>query len=184
MLLLIGVVFVILLVFGVFVGVLVVSCVGCWLDMFILVLVLLFYVMLLFWVVLMGVLLFLVMLGWLLFFGFEIVGFGYIGMVWVLDIVWYLVLLVLLLGLFFIVVYLWMMWVLMLEVSQMDFVKIVCVKGLVLGVIQCCYVLCNVLLFIVMLVGFQVGQFVGGVVLIEIVFVWFGIGWLMFEVLI
>jgi len=152
-------------------------------DTLITVLALGFYATPIFWVGLMLVLVFSVWLGWLPSFGMGTVGADLHGWAAVADVVPYLVLPSLTLGLFYMAVYARLTRASMLEVADQDFVKTARAKGVPEGRIIRRHVLRNALLPVITFAGIQAGQLIGGSILVETVFAWPGIGRLAFEAL-
>lgn len=183
-LLLTGTAFVISLCLGVLMGALAARRVGRWPDVTITVLALVFYATPLFWVALMSQIVFSLNLGLMPGVGLETIGANYSGVWRMLDIAHHLILPVLTLGLFFTALYARMMRASMLEIASADFVKTARAKGLSAAVISWRHVARNAILPVVTLAGLQAGQLVGGVVLVETVFAWPGIGRLMFDALV
>lgn len=182
-LLLTGTAFVFALVTGIALGAAAARRQGRWADTVITVLALGFYATPIFWVGLMLVLVFSVGLGWLPSFGMGTVGADLHGMALVLDILPYLVLPTLTLGLFFMAVYARLTRASMLEVADQDFVRTARAKGVGEGRILRRHILRNAMLPIITLAGIQAGQLIGGSILVETVFAWPGIGRLAFEAL-
>ncbi len=152
-------------------------------DTVITVLALGFYATPIFWVGLMLVLVFSVWLGWLPSFGMGTVGADLHGFAAVADVVPYLVLPALTLGLFYMAVYARLTRASMLEVADQDFVKTARAKGVPEGRILRRHILRNALLPVITYAGIQAGQLIGGSILVETVFAWPGIGRLAFEAL-
>ena len=152
-------------------------------DTIITILALGFYATPIFWVGLMLVLVFSVWLGWLPSFGMGTVGADLHGIAAMLDVVPYLVLPSLTLGLFYMAVYARLTRASMLEVADQDFVKTARAKGVPEGRILRRHILRNALLPVITFAGIQAGQLIGGSILVETVFAWPGIGRLAFEAL-
>ncbi len=152
-------------------------------DTVITVLALAFYATPIFWVGLMLVLVFSVWLDWLPSFGMGTVGADLHGLAAVWDVVPYLILPSLTLGLFYMAVYARLTRAAMLEVADQDFVKTARAKGVPEGRIVWRHILRNALLPIITYAGIQAGQLIGGSILVETVFAWPGIGRLAFEAL-
>ena len=182
-LLLTGTAFVFAVVAGVALGAAAARRVGRWADSAITVLALGFYATPIFWVGLMLVLVFSVWLNWLPSFGMGTVGADLHGFAAVIDVVPYLVLPSLTLGLFYMAVYARLTRASMLEVADQDFVKTARAKGVPEGRIVRRHVLRNALLPVITFAGVQAGQLIGGSILVETVFAWPGIGRLAFEAL-
>ncbi len=152
-------------------------------DSMITVLALGFYATPIFWVGLMLVLVFSVWLDWLPSFGMGTVGADLHGLAAVLDVVPYLILPSLTLGLFYMAVYARLTRASMLEVADQDFVRTARAKGVGEGRILRRHILRNALLPVITYAGIQAGQLIGGSILVETVFAWPGIGRLAFEAL-
>ena len=71
----------------------------------------------------------------------------------------------------------------MLEVASQDFVRTARAKGVPEGAVQRRHILRNALLPVITIAGIQLGQLVGGSILVETVFAWPGIGRLAFDAL-
>ena len=182
-LLLTGTAFVLAVLLGVTLGALAARRVGRTSDSVITVLALGLYATPLFWVVLMLVLVFSVWLDWLPSFGMNTVGANLSGMAAVLDTSRYLVLPAVTLGLFYMAVYARLTRAAMLEVASQDFVRTARAKGVPEGAVQRRHILRNALLPVITIAGIQLGQLVGGSILVETVFAWPGIGRLAFDAL-
>ncbi len=152
-------------------------------DTLITILALGFYATPIFWVGLMLVLVFSVWLDWLPSFGMGTVGADLHGFAAIWDVVPYLILPSLTLGLFYMAVYARLTRASMLEVADQDFVKTARAKGVPEGRILRRHILRNALLPIITYAGIQAGQLIGGSILVETVFAWPGIGRLAFEAL-
>lgn len=121
-----------------------------------------FVVVLVFWLGILFIQVFLFGFGWVLIVGVDFVS-GFILFV-LMFVVLILVLLV---------------QVLVCVIDQVQvqlFVMVVWVKGVLLLWVFMCFVVCNVVVLILMIVGVLFGEFVGGVVVIEMVFGCIGIG--------
>lgn len=173
--------FVLALVGGIALGLLAAVKVGRLSDSIITVLALLSYATPIYWVGLMLVLVFSVNLGWLPAFGYETIGAGHQGLARVGDIVQHMILPVTTLGLFFMAVYTRLTRASALEVSTADFVKTARAKGQTEWKIVTNHVLRNAILPVITVAGVQVGQLVGGSILVETVFAWPGVGRLIFD---
>lgn len=182
-LLLTGSAFVLALAMGVTLGAAAARRQGRWADSLITLLALGFYATPIFWVGLMLVLVFSVWLNWLPSFGMGTVGADLHGWAAAADIVPYLILPTLTLGLFYVAVYARLTRASMLEVGDQDFVRTARAKGVPEGRILRRHVLRNALLPVITVAGIQAGQLVGGSILVETVFAWPGIGRLAFEAL-
>lgn len=93
-----------------------------------------------------------------------------------MDMIKYLILFSIVLVMVFIVVIVRMICVSMVEVFKEDYVCIVKVKGCSFFRVIFVYILCNVLIFVMIIVGLMLVGFLGGSMIIEMVFLWFGIG--------
>ena len=154
---------------------------GSWADSVITILALGFYATPIFWVGLMLVLVFSVWLDWLPSFGMGTIGADLHGLAAILDVVPYLILPSLTLGLFYMAVYARLTRASMLEVADQDFVRTARAKGVGEGRILRRHILRNALLPVITYAGIQAGQLIGGSILVETVFAWPGIGRLAFE---
>ncbi|WP_306049341.1 ABC transporter permease [Oceaniradius stylonematis] len=132
---------------------------------------------------LMLILVFSVFLGWFPAFGSETIGadYGFIGQV--ADRLRYLVLPAVTLSLLYAATYTRLTRTAMLDVLQMDYVKLARAKGLPPFRIVGAHVLRNALLPVITIAGMQAGHLVGGAVVVETVFAWPGIGRLAFDAL-
>ena len=182
-LLLTGTAFAFAVVVGVALGSAAARRVGRLTDTVITVLALGFYATPIFWVGLMLVLVFSVWLGWLPSFGMGTVGADLHGFAAAADVLPYLVLPSLTLGLCYVAVYARLTRASMLEVADQDFVKTARAKGVPEGRILRRHILRNALLPVITYAGIQAGQLIGGSILVETVFAWPGIGRLAFEAL-
>ena len=174
--------FIVALGIGVGLGVLAATRVGTWADSLITVAALGFYATPLFWVGLMAILLFSVNLGWLPAFGMQTPVAMPVGDR-IVDVARHMVLPVLTLALFFVAIYARLTRASMLEVQDMDFVRTARAKGLAPARILRAHTLRNAILPVITFAGIQVGQLVGGSIVVETVFAWPGIGRLAFEAL-
>ena len=137
----------------------------------------------LFWVGLMFILLFSIELGWLPTSGMTNIAAFYTGWRKVADVARHLVLPALTLSLFYMALYVRLMRSSMLEQSGMDYVVTARSKGLTERAITWRHVLRNACLPMVTMSGVQVGNLLGGSVVVETVFGWPGIGLLAFRAL-
>jgi peptide/nickel transport system permease protein len=155
---------------------------GSWKDSLITSVAMVFYATPVFWVGLLLILLFSVSLGWLPPFGMS----GFIrktGWPGALDVARHLIMPVLSLALFYLAVYVRVARAATVEVLGRDFIRAARAKGLSQSGVVRGHVLRNAVLPIVTLAGLQVGQVLGGAVVIESVFAWPGIGRLAFDAL-
>jgi peptide/nickel transport system permease protein len=140
-----------------------------------------FYSTPVFWAGLMLIILFCITLGWLPSGGFESAGAGLTGFSRAQDIARHLILPTCTYSMFYLAVYMRLMRSSMLEVYSLDFVRTARAKGLSPARIAFKHVLRNAFLPIVTMVGMQFAGLLGGVVVIESVFSWPGLGRLIFE---
>ncbi|MBS7697058.1 MULTISPECIES: ABC transporter permease [unclassified Chelatococcus] len=183
-LLLAGVVIVVSLVIGIFVGAVSAKYAGRLVDGILRVFLMAFYAMPSYWLGLVLVLMFSVHLGWLPAFGIETMGGDPAPMARALDISRHLVLPALTLGLFFAAIYARLTRAAMLEVVNLDFVRTARAKGISETRLFMRHVLRNALIPVVTYAGLQTSALVGGTVLVETVFSWPGIGRLAYDALI
>ncbi|MDQ2917916.1 MAG: ABC transporter permease [Pseudomonadota bacterium] len=137
----------------------------------------------LFWVGLMLIVLFSLHLGWLPTSGMTNVAAFYTGWQKAGDVARHLILPVITLSLFYMALYVRLMRSSMLEQSGMDYVVTARSKGLTERSITYRHVLRNASLPIVTMAGVQIGNLLGGSVVVETVFGWPGIGLLAFRAL-
>jgi peptide/nickel transport system permease protein len=137
----------------------------------------------LFWVGLMFIVLFSIQLGWLPTSGMTNIAAFYTGWRKVGDVARHLVLPAITLSLFYMALYVRLMRSSMLEQSGMDYVVTARAKGLTERAITWRHVLRNACLPVVTMAGVQVGNLLGGSVVVETVFGWPGIGLLAFRAL-
>jgi peptide/nickel transport system permease protein len=166
---------------GVGLGLLAASRPGSWRDTLISLLALVSYATPLFWVGLMLIVVFSLKLDWLPTSGMETVAAFHQGWARVLDIARHLVLPALTLSLFYMALYARLMRAAMLEQAGMDYVTTARAKGLGETRIALAHVLRNAVLPVVTVAGVQVGNLLGGSVVVESVFAWPGLGLLAFQ---
>ena len=154
-----------------------------WRDNLISVIALVSYATPLFWVGLMLILVFSLKLGWLPTSGMENVAAFYTGWAAVGDVARHLILPAITLSLFYLALYMRLMRSAVLEQTGKDYVTTARAKGLTERGIMFRHVLRNACLPIVTLAGVQVGNLIGGSVIVESVFGWPGFGQLAFEAL-
>ena len=142
---------------------------------------LLFYSTPVFWTGLLLTIVFSIKLGWLPSSGLETIGAGFTGWERALDIGRHLTLPTATFSAFYLAVYTRIMRASMLEVYTMDYVRTAVAKGLSPRRVAFKHVLRNSLLPIVTMIGMQCAGLMGGVVIIESVFGWPGVGRLLFE---
>ena len=153
---------------------------GTWVDTFITSMAMLFYATPVFWIGLLLILLFSVVLEILPPFGMSsfIKQTGLAGM---LDVLQHMIMPVFSLALFYMAVYVRVARAATIEVLGRGFVRTAYAKGLSPPQTLRRHVLRNAVLPSVTLAGMQVGQLLGGAVIIESVFAWPGIGRLAFD---
>jgi peptide/nickel transport system permease protein len=135
-----------------------------------------------FWVGLMAIVLFAVQLRWLPIGGMTTIGADPRGLLGAAgDLLSHLVLPAVVLGLAHLALYARVTRAAMLEIYDMDFVRVARAKGLSEGRIATRHVLRNALLPVVTLSGVQLGSVLGGAIVVETVFSWPGLGRLAFE---
>jgi peptide/nickel transport system permease protein len=167
---------------GTSLGMLAATRAGSWKDTMITSLAMVFYATPVFWVGLLLILLLSVSLGLLPPFGMS----GFIrksGLPGALDVLQHLMMPVVSLALFYMAVYVRVARAATIEVLGRDFVRAARAKGLSSSGVVRGHVLRNSVLPIVTLAGLQVGQVLGGAVVVESVFAWPGIGRLAFDAL-
>jgi peptide/nickel transport system permease protein len=154
-----------------------------WRDNLISVIALLSYATPLFWVGLMLILVFALKLGWLPTSGMENVAAFYSGWAAVGDVARHLVLPAITLSLFYLALYVRLMRAAVLEQRGKDYVTTARAKGLTERGIVFHHILRNACLPVVTIAGVQIGNLLGGSVIVETVFAWPGFGQLAFEAL-
>lgn len=182
-LLLMGTTIVFSIVFGVLLGLVAATRPNSWRDNLISVVALISYATPLFWVGLMLILVFAIKLGWLPTSGMEDVAAFHTGWALTGDIARHLVLPALTLSLFYLALYVRLMRSAVLEQAGKDYVTTARAKGLTERRIMYGHVLRNACLPVVTIAGVQVGNLLGGSVIVESVFAWPGFGLLAFEAL-
>ncbi len=166
---------------GVALGIVAARRINRWPDTLISTLGLIFYATPSFWLGLMGIVVFAVRLRWLPPGGLEEVGAGYAGARRVLDVALHLLLPTATLSLIFLATYLRIMRAAMLEVMGQDFIRTARAKGLSETAVVVRHALRNAMLPMVTLLGLQVGNLLGGSVVVESVFALPGLGRLAYE---
>jgi peptide/nickel transport system permease protein len=180
-LLLMGATLVVSVLVGVALGLIAAVNVNTWRDNLISILAVISYATPLFWVGLMLILVFSIKLGWLPTTGMEdVVAFNE-GWDRVVDIAHHLVLPTLTLSLFYMALYARLMRAAMLDQRGMDYVTTARAKGMPERRITYRHVLRNAVLPVVTMAGVQVGNLLGGSVVVESVFAWPGLGLLAFQ---
>ncbi len=164
------------LVVGVLAGWVMAIYAGRWPDRILQVLVLLFYSMPGFWIGLMAIVLFSVKLGWLPSNGNMTVGVRLSGWALLADRASYLVLPSLALSSFFIAVYARLTRATMIEVQGQDFMRTAAAKGLHPFTVQLRHALRNALIPVTTVAGMNLGNLLGGAVVVETVYGWPGMG--------
>jgi peptide/nickel transport system permease protein len=169
------------LILGIVIGSIMAAWAGRWPDRLLSVVVLLFYSMPGFWVGLMAIVLFSVKLGWLPSNGSMTVGIQMSGLHLLGDRASYLVLPSLALSSFFIAIYARLTRATMLEVQGQDFMRTAAAKGLHPVTLQLRHALRNALIPVTTMAGINLGNLLGGAVVVETVFGWPGMGRLALE---
>ncbi|MFC3943978.1 ABC transporter permease [Pseudomonas gingeri NCPPB 3146 = LMG 5327] len=136
-----------------------------------------------FWLAMLLILLFSVSLDWLPAFGMETVAADFHGGAWWADRARHLVLPCLSLSFLFLALYIHLTRAATLEVLGQEYVRTARAKGLRPRRILWAHVLRNALLPVVTFAGLQLGQLASGILLVEVVYSWPGIGRLMYEAL-
>ncbi|NWA01035.1 ABC transporter permease [Pseudomonas gingeri] len=136
-----------------------------------------------FWLAMLLILLFSVSLDWLPAFGMETVAADFHGTAWWADRARHLVLPCLSLSFLFLALYIHLTRAATLEVQGQEYVRTARAKGLRPRRILWAHVLRNALLPVVTFAGLQLGQLASGILLVEVVYSWPGIGRLMYEAL-
>jgi peptide/nickel transport system permease protein len=182
-LLLMGTTIVFSIAFGILLGLAAATRPNSWRDNLISVVALISYATPLFWVGLMLMLVFSIKLGWVPTSGMENVAAFYEGWAQIGDIGHHLVLPALTLSLFYLALYVRLMRSAVLEQAGKDYVTTARAKGLTERRIMFGHILRNACLPIVTMAGVQIGNLIGGSVIVESVFAWPGFGLLAFEAL-
>lgn len=182
-LLLMGAALLLAIVLGVVLGVLAASKPGSWTDRIISVLSLISYSMPMFWAGLMMIVLFSLTFNLFPTSGMEAVAEFHEGWERIVDIARHLVMPALTLSLFYLALFVRLMRAAMLEQLGMDYVVTARAKGLAERQILTRHVARNALLPIITMIGIQMGNLVGGSVIVETVFGWPGLGQLAFDAL-
>jgi peptide/nickel transport system permease protein len=134
-----------------------------------------------FWFGLMLIVLLSVKLRWLPTYGMATIGLDAGPLGHALDIAWHAVLPVTTLALFYLALYTRVMRVSLLEILNQEFIMVARAKGLGDRPIVYRHALRNGLLGVTTIAGMQMGQLVGGSVVVETIFAWPGMGRLVFE---
>lgn len=166
---------------GVILGIVAANRPGSWVDRLTSVLSLVCYSTPLFWIGLMLILAFSITLGWLPTSGMETVEEFNEGWRRVVDIARHMVLPVFSLSLFYLAIFMRLMRASMLEQLNQDYVVTARAKGLSETAILRKHIARNAILPILTMTGIQIGNLVGGSVIVETVFGWPGLGLLAFE---
>ena len=134
-----------------------------------------------FWIGLMMILVFSVWLGWTPTGGMRDITATGGGMAGALDVAWHLVLPALTQAFFYLAIYTRLVRTGMLEVLNLEYIRVARAKGISEQRIAYRHALRNAVLPLITVVGTNIGGFLGGAVLTETVFSWPGIGRLMFD---
>ncbi|WP_110970607.1 ABC transporter permease [Pseudomonas huaxiensis] len=144
---------------------------------------LLLYAIPTFWLSMLLILLFSVNLDWLPAFGMETVARELHGGAWLADRLRHLLLPCLSLSFLFLALYIHLTRAATLEAMNQEYVYTARAKGLAPRRILLVHVLRNALLPVVTFAGLQLGQLASGMLLVEVVYSWPGIGRLMYDAL-
>ncbi|WP_175650390.1 ABC transporter permease [Pseudomonas sp. Marseille-P9899] len=144
---------------------------------------LLLYAIPTFWLSMLLILLFSVNLDWLPAFGMETVARELHGGAWLTDRLRHLLLPCLSLSFLFLALYIHLTRAATLEAMNQEYVYTARAKGLAPRRILLVHVLRNALLPVVTFAGLQLGQLASGMLLVEVVYSWPGIGRLMYDAL-
>lgn len=166
---------------GVALGLLAASRVYSWRDTLISILAIISYATPLFWIGLMLIVVFSIKLDWLPASGMENVAAFYEGWDRVVDIACHLILPAVTLSLFYMALYTRLMRAAILEQTGQDYVTTAEAKGLTERQITFRHILRNAILPVVTMAGIQVGNLLGGSVVVESVFGWPGLGLLAYQ---
>jgi peptide/nickel transport system permease protein len=166
---------------GIVLGVLAARRAGTWLGSGISALSLVAYATPLFWFGLMLVVIFGIRLQWLPTHGMITIGMGHTGLAYVRDVLAHLLLPAATLGLFYLALYTRFTRTSMIEVLSHDFIVVARAKGLSERSVVYRHALRNAMLGVATIAGMQLGQILGGSVLVETIFAWPGMGRLLFE---
>lgn len=164
------------LVSGILAGWVMAAFAGRWPDRILQIVVLALYSTPGFWVGLMAIVLFSVKLGWLPSNGNMTVGASFTGLQLVADRAAHLVMPSLALSSFFVAVYARLTRAAMIEVQNQDFMRTAAAKGLHPVHIQLRHVLRNALIPVTTVAGMNIGNLLGGAVVVETVYGWPGMG--------
>lgn len=180
-LLLMGVAITISLVVGIVLGLIAALRPNGVIDNVISVISLLAYATPLFWLGLMLILFFSLKLGWFPTSGMEAIGAFNEGWKYFWDVVRHLVLPAMTLSMFYLALYVRLMRAAMLEQRGLDYVTTARAKGLTERQIVVSHVLRNAAMPVLTMAGVQIGNLLGGSVIVESVFGWPGLGLLAFN---
>ncbi|MBN8980998.1 MAG: ABC transporter permease [Rhizobiales bacterium] len=144
---------------------------------------LLFYAMPIFFTGLLLLFIFSAKLEWLPGYGSQTVGSNFDFLSSIVDRAKHLVLPMLTLGLFYTATYTRLTRASAIEVMHLDYIKTARAKGLPTRRIRRAHVLRNAILPVITIAGMQLGQLIGGAVVVETIFGWPGIGRLAFDAL-
>lgn len=180
-LLLMGVSIVMAVIGAIILGVIAARHVNRWPDRLISVGALLLYATPPFWIGLMMIVIFSVQLGWTPTGGMYDIVSGNTGFAHALDVARHLALPAATQAFFYLAIYTRLVRAGMLEVLNLDFIRVARAKGISEHRIAYSHALRNAVLPLLTVVGANVGAFLGGAVLTETVFSWPGIGRLMFD---
>lgn len=166
---------------GLTLGVLAAHKAGTWIGTVISVVSLVAYATPVFWLGLLLIVIFAVKLQWLPTYGMATIAGKAAGVGYAVDVLWHLLLPAAPLGLFYLALYTRLTRASMLEVLGQDFIFVARAKGLSEPRVIYRHALRNALLGVATIAGMQIGQIVGGSVVVETIFAWPGMGRLIFE---
>jgi peptide/nickel transport system permease protein len=168
---------------GTLLGLMAAMWVGSWRDAVISILAVISYATPTFWVGLMLIVAFSIKLDWFPATGMESVEMFYTGWDRVVDIAHHLILPAVTLSLFYMALYTRLMRAAVLEHHGMDYVTTARAKGLSERRITFNHIVRNAMLPVLTMAGIQVGNMLGGAVVVESVFGWPGLGQLALQAL-
>jgi peptide/nickel transport system permease protein len=166
---------------AIFLGVMAARFANRWPDRLISVGALLLYATPPFWIGLMLIVIFSVKLGWTPTGGMYDVVSGDTGLAYAVDVARHLLLPAITQAFFYLAIYTRLVRAGMLEVLNLDYIRVARAKGISERRVAYSHALRNAVLPLLTVVGANVGAFLGGAVLTETVFSWPGIGRLMFD---
>jgi peptide/nickel transport system permease protein len=127
------------------------------------------------------IIVFTVKLQWLPTYGMSTIAGEAVGLGYVIDVLRHLMLPTVTLGLFYLALYTRLTRASMLEILGQDFILVARAKGLSEQRVIYRHASRNAVLGVATMAGMQIGQIVGGSVVVETIFAWPGMGRLLFE---